>query len=97
MANILSYETFVRIGINPTRLSPTPITLKGFTGDIVPVMRAITMFVLVGKAPRISVTMVDFLVVKAPSSYKAILGCPTLNNLRVVMSTYHLKMKFPTN
>lgn len=29
--------------------------------------------------------------------YNAILGRPTLNNLRVDTSTQHLKMKFPTN
>lgn len=45
---------------------------------------------------KMAVTMVDFLVVKAHSSYNAILGCPTLNHLRVVTSTYHLKMNFPT-
>lgn len=39
-------------------------------------------------------TMTDFIVVKAPSPYNAILGRPTLNNLRVVMLTYHLKIKF---
>lgn len=41
--------------------------------------------------------MVDFLVVMAPSSYNAIVRHPTLNSLRAVTSTYHLKMKFPTN
>ncbi|XP_040988937.1 uncharacterized protein LOC121236552 [Juglans microcarpa x Juglans regia] len=40
--------------------------------------------------------MVDFLVMKAPSSYNAILGRPSLNHMRAVTSTYHLKVKFPT-
>ena len=35
--------------------------------------------------------------VKAPSAYNAILGRPGLNALRAVVSTYHLKSKFPTN
>lgn len=39
--------------------------------------------------------MIDFIVVKAPSSYNAILGPPTFNNLKALTSTYHLKMKFP--
>lgn len=38
--------------------------------------------------------MVDFLVVKAHSSYNAIIRQPTLNNLKPVTSTYHLKMNF---
>ncbi|KAK3031544.1 hypothetical protein RJ639_035457 [Escallonia herrerae] len=40
--------------------------------------------------------MLDFLVVKVPSAYNAILGQPELNQLQAVVSTYHLKMKFPT-
>lgn len=36
------------------------------------------------------------MVVKASSSYNAILGRPTLNSLRAVTSTYYLKMKFST-
>lgn len=40
-------------------------------------------------------TMIDFLVLMAPSSYKAILGRPTLNSLKAITSTHHLKMKFP--
>jgi hypothetical protein len=40
--------------------------------------------------------MVDFLVVNPPSAYNVIVGWPSLNKLRVVTSTYHLMMKFPT-
>ena len=39
--------------------------------------------------------MVDFLLVDLPSAYNAIIGQPTLNALCVVVSTYHLAMKFP--
>ncbi|KAF5458847.1 hypothetical protein F2P56_022847, partial [Juglans regia] len=85
------------MGISPYRLRPAPIALKGLTSDVVQPMGAITLSVLAGKAPRTIRTMVDFLVVKAPSSYNAILGRPTLNHLRVVTSTYHIKMKFSTN
>ena len=40
--------------------------------------------------------MVDFLIVDRPSSYNVILGRPTLNHLKVVTSTYCLKVKFLT-
>ena len=40
--------------------------------------------------------MVDFLIVDRPSSYNVILGRPTLNHLKVVTSTYCLKVKFQT-
>ena len=37
-----------------------------------------------------------FLVVDCSSAYNAILGRPTLNSRKVVTSTYHLMIKFPT-
>lgn len=54
------------------------------------------MSILVGKTPRTVATMVDFLMVKAHSSYNAILERLTLNNLRAITSMFHLKMKFST-
>ncbi|XP_041015028.1 uncharacterized protein LOC121257847 [Juglans microcarpa x Juglans regia] len=39
--------------------------------------------------------MTNFLVIEAPSSYNDILGCPTLNSLKAVMS--YLEMKFPAD
>lgn len=39
--------------------------------------------------------MAKFLVVKSPSSYNVILGQHTLNSLKAITSTYHLKIKSP--
>ena len=58
-------------------------------------MGIITLSLVAGEHPHISSIMADFLVVKSPSSYNAILGHLVLNRLRAVMSTHHLKMKFP--
>ena len=38
---------------------------------------------------------IRYLVVNAPSAYNILLGRPTLNRLRVVASTRHMKMKLP--
>ncbi|KAL0448850.1 UNVERIFIED_CONTAM: hypothetical protein Slati_1441400 [Sesamum latifolium] len=40
--------------------------------------------------------MLKFLVVDVPSAYNVILGRPTLNAFQVVISIYHMKIKFPT-
>ncbi|RRT56091.1 hypothetical protein B296_00009368 [Ensete ventricosum] len=40
--------------------------------------------------------MVLFMVVKLPSAYNVIIGRPTLNRLKTVISTYHRLLKFPT-
>ena len=39
---------------------------------------------------------VTFLIVDCSSAYNAILGWPTLNSWKVVTSTYHMMIKFPT-
>jgi len=46
------------------------------------------------QAPKTIV--VRYIVVNAPSSYNLLLGRPSLNKLGVVVSTTHMKMKFPT-
>ena len=40
--------------------------------------------------------MVEFIIVDRPSVYNVILGRPTLNESKAVVSIYHLAMKFPT-
>ncbi|KAG6686591.1 hypothetical protein I3842_11G028100 [Carya illinoinensis] len=97
VVNFTLQRILVNNGSSPSILRQASVPLKGFTGDVVQPMGVIPLSVLSGKAPRTQVTMADFLVVKALSSYNAIVGRPTLNNLRVVTSTYHFKMKFPTN
>jgi len=41
-------------------------------------------------------TNIKYLVVNAPSTYNILLGRPTLNRIRVVASTRHMKMKLPS-
>ncbi|XP_042942590.1 uncharacterized protein LOC122276745 [Carya illinoinensis] len=87
--DILFWEAFVKMGIDVGRLRLFP------TGDTIQPVGVITLLVTAGTGAQTVTTMTDFLVVKAHSSYNAILGRPTLNHLRAVTSTYHLKMKFP--
>ncbi|RRT32529.1 hypothetical protein B296_00047995 [Ensete ventricosum] len=48
------------------------------------------------RKPRSKTLMVSFMVVKLPSAYNAIIGRPTLNQLKAVVSTYHRLLKFLT-
>nr|XP_023878279.1 uncharacterized protein LOC111990727 [Quercus suber] len=52
--------------------------------------------VTVGTHPKQLTRQQDFLVVDCPSSYNVIIRRPTLNRWKVAMSTYYLKVKFPT-
>ncbi|XP_057972613.1 uncharacterized protein LOC131160750 [Malania oleifera] len=49
-----------------------------------------------GTTPQQVTSLTEFLVVDRPLVYNIILGQPLLNVVQVVTSTYHLKMKFPT-
>ncbi|KAK3006408.1 hypothetical protein RJ639_015549 [Escallonia herrerae] len=56
----------------------------------------IALPVSIGTPPTQENLMLDFVVVRVPSAYNAILGRPALNQLQAIVSTYHLKIKFPT-
>ncbi|KAG6692471.1 hypothetical protein I3842_10G115500 [Carya illinoinensis] len=94
-ADILFWEAFIKMGISLDRLRPSLTPLKGFSGEVIQPLGAITLPVMVVKEDNMAMTMTDFLVMKAHSSYNAILGRSTLNNLKAVTSTNHLKIKFP--
>ncbi|KAL0437826.1 UNVERIFIED_CONTAM: hypothetical protein Sradi_0490500 [Sesamum radiatum] len=49
-----------------------------------------------GRGTTQKTCLLKFLVVDVPSAYNVILGRPTLNTFQVVVSTYHMKIKFPT-
>ncbi|KAL2252699.1 UNVERIFIED_CONTAM: hypothetical protein Sindi_0064600 [Sesamum indicum] len=53
--------------------------------------------VFMGEEPKCKTLMVKFLVVDTPFAYNVILGRPGLNSFRAIISTYHMKMKFPTD
>ncbi|RRT75609.1 hypothetical protein B296_00019444, partial [Ensete ventricosum] len=59
-------------------------------------MGTTTISVTFGGEPRSKTLLVSFMVVKLPSAYNTIIGCPTLNRLRTVVSTYHRVLKFPS-
>lgn len=67
-----------------------------FMRDSISSLGTTTMLVNIGEEPRYKTLMVTFMVVNLPSAYNVILGRPTLNKLRMVVSTYHRAMKFLT-
>ena len=83
--------------IDKERLIPMNAPLVGFGGSRVFPLGAVTLLVMVGDYPQQIIRDVTFLVVDCSSAYNAILGRPTLNSWKVVTSTYHLIIKFPTD
>ncbi|KAK2999425.1 hypothetical protein RJ639_022725 [Escallonia herrerae] len=95
---VLFYDAFKKMNIPTDRLRKMDTSLYGFSNHQVTVKGIIALSVAIGTPPTQANLMLDFVLVRAPSAYNAILGLPTLNQLQAgaVLSTYHLKMKFPT-
>ena len=79
--DILYYPAFQQMRIERERLVPTNAPL---------------VIVTVGDYSQQITKDVTFLIVNCLSAYNAILGRPNLNSWKVVTSTYHLMIKFPT-
>ncbi|KAK3008615.1 hypothetical protein RJ639_014357 [Escallonia herrerae] len=95
-AEVLFYEAFQRMNIPSNRLRKIDTPLYGFSNHPVVCEGIIALPMTVGAPPNQAKLMLDFVVVRVPSAYNAILGRTALNQLRAVVSTYHMKMKFPT-
>ncbi|KAK3004136.1 hypothetical protein RJ639_018990 [Escallonia herrerae] len=93
-AEVLFYNAFKKMNIAADRLRKMDTPLYGFSNHLVVVKGIIAFPVTIGTPPTQANFMLDFVVVKVPFAYNAILGRPALNQLQAVVSTYHLKMKF---
>ncbi|KAG2671097.1 hypothetical protein I3760_14G117700 [Carya illinoinensis] len=92
-ANVLFWDVFWKMGLMQYKLSSAPSPLKGFSGEPIQLKGTIVLPVTTRSTPYSLMLMEDFLIVKAISSYKAILGRSMLNNkMKAITSTYHLQM-----
>ncbi|KAL0457060.1 UNVERIFIED_CONTAM: hypothetical protein Slati_1045200 [Sesamum latifolium] len=71
-------------------------SLYGFAGEVVHPRGMVSLPLTMGRGTACKTCLLKFLVVDVPSAYNVILGRPTLNTFQVVISTYHMKIKFPT-
>ena len=94
--DILYLDTYKRMRFNKRDSSPTTTPLYGFTGDHVIPKSTIKLVVTVGEHLRVSIVVIDFLVVNCPLVFIGVLGRPLLKTLKAVTSIYHLTMKLPT-
>ncbi|KAK4389965.1 hypothetical protein Sango_2059800 [Sesamum angolense] len=69
-------------------------SLYGFAGEVVHPRGIVSLPLTLGTTPLRKTCVLKFLVVDIPSAYNVILGRPTLNAFRAVISTYHMKIKF---
>ena len=96
-ADIIYLPAFQQLRLDPKRLRLFDSPLVSFSRDRVYPKGIVTLTVIAGSYPVQLTRQVDFLVVDCPTSYNVIIGRPTLNKWKAAMSTYCLKVKFPTD
>ena len=84
------------MGLKVSDLKPLPNPIYSFTRDLVIPLGVISLLMTLGEYPRQSCVMANFLLIDQPSAFNAVLGRPSLRELRAVTSIHHLLMKFPT-
>ncbi|KAK3016570.1 hypothetical protein RJ639_007070 [Escallonia herrerae] len=94
-AEVLFYNAFEKMNISMDHLQKMDTPLYGFSNQPVTVEGIIALPIAIGTPLTQANFILDFVVVKVPSAYNGILGRPAVNRLQAVVSTYHLKMKFP--
>ena len=94
-ADIIYLSSFQQLKVDPKRLHPFESPLVNISGDRVYPKGIVTLTVTVRSYPQQLTRQLDFLAIDCSSSYNVIIGRPTLNRWKAVMSTYCLKVKFP--
>lgn len=92
-ANILYFDTLMKMEISPDWLTRVDSPIIGFMGDAIQVEGMISL-TMKGNYPLQSIPWANFLIVRAPSAYNTILKQLGINTFRAVVFTYYLKVKF---
>ncbi|XP_020205721.1 uncharacterized protein LOC109790885 [Cajanus cajan] len=95
-ADILYWKTFEQLGIPKQELTPYGEPLVRFSGERVDTRGTIDLYTYFGDDQHRRRIKVRYVVVHANTSYNILLGRPSLNKLRAIVSTPHLAMKFPS-
>ena len=95
-ADIIYPSACQQLKLEQGRLCPFESPLVNFSEDRMYPKGIVTLTVMVGSYPRQLTRQLDFLVVDCPSSYNVIIRRPKVNHWKAAMSTYCLKVKFPT-
>ena len=93
-ADIIFRDVFNKLGLKNSDLQSYKEELVDLSGEKVYPDMFITLHVTLGCRPKTRTIKVDFLVVDYLSTYNVILGRPTLNKIRAIVSIACLTMKF---
>ncbi|XP_074315142.1 uncharacterized protein LOC141651323 [Silene latifolia] len=80
------------MGFDKENLIKKSVPLVGFSGETAHSVGEITIPTYIERVNK----LVRYLVIEGPTTYNVILGRPWLHQMKVVPSTYHQCLKFPT-
>ena len=89
-------EAFRALNVAEHLLDRLISPLISFSDDIVQPLGSIHLPFTIGTDPYTATITTNFLVVDCPTAYNVIFGRTGINDLKAMVSTYMLLMKFPT-
>ncbi|KAM2098016.1 hypothetical protein ACFX1R_021478 [Malus domestica] len=89
-------EAFKALNVAEHLLDSSISPLISFSGDIVQPLGSIHLPFTIGTGPYTATITTNFLVVNCPTAYNVIFGRTCINDLKAMVSTHMLLMKFPT-
>lgn len=95
MTNILFWNTFKQLDIPESTLQPYGDLLFGFANERVGMKESIELLTRFDTKIGYRDIVVQYVVFHANTSYNILLGRPSINAIRVIISTPLLAMKFP--
>ncbi|KAM2799225.1 hypothetical protein COP2_004359 [Malus domestica] len=96
LINIMFVEAFRALNVAEHLLDCSISPLISFSSDIVQPLGGIHLPFTIGTGPYIATITINFLVVDCPTAYNVIFGRTGINDLKAMVSTNMLLMKFPT-
>lgn len=95
--DVLHQHTSAWLGLKQNYLQFCNFPIISFSRKFTKPKGQISLQVQIRDPPKEQIIFTTtFEVVSCPSTDDAVIGLPTLNRLKAVISTYHLKVKFPT-
>ncbi|KAM1861627.1 hypothetical protein ACFX13_013682 [Malus domestica] len=89
-------EAFRALNVAEHLLDRSISPLISFSGDIVQPLGSIHLPFTIGTSPSITTITINFLVVNCLTTYNVIFGRTCINDLKAMVSTHMLLIKFPT-